>query len=69
LFLYDKETALLKINEWLQRKIFFHIKTLKLLFQHLHEKAFPYFQSALAADTSKSSHDGIEYFRSVIGFI
>ena len=69
LFLHEKKTALLKINEWLQQKVFFHIKTLKLLFHHLHEKAFPYFESALTADATKSSQGGIEYFRSLIGFV
>jgi hypothetical protein len=69
LFLHEMETALQKINEWLQQKVFFHIKTLKLLFHHLNDKAFPYFESALTTDVSKSSQGGIEYFRSLIGFV
>lgn len=69
LFLHEKETALQKINEWIQQKIFLHIKTLKLLFHHLNEKAFPYFESALSVDALKSSQGGIEYFRSLIDFV
>jgi hypothetical protein len=69
LLLHEKEIALEIINGWLAQKTFFHIKTLKLLFHHLHEQAFPYFESTLSADVSKSSQGGIEYFRSVIGFV
>jgi len=69
LLLHEKEIAIASINEWLKQKSFFHIKTLMLFYHHLKEKAFPYIESVLTDDVSKSSQGGIEYFRSLIGFV
>lgn len=69
LFLHDRETALQKINEWLQQKVFIHIKTVKLLYHHLKQEVFPYYETVLATEAAKGARGGIEYFRYFIGFI
>lgn len=66
LFLNRKETALQLVDEWLQKKIFIHLKTLKLFHYHLKEQSFFCFQTILQRDTK---YGGVDYFRSVIGFV
>lgn len=66
LFLNRKETALQFMNEWLQKKVFIHLKTLKLFYYHLQQECFYCFQTVLQRDTG---YGGVEYFRSVIVFV
>jgi Domain of unknown function (DUF4132) len=66
LFINRKETALQLMDEWLQRKIFIHLRTLKLFYYHLQQQSFNCFETILQRDTA---HGGVDYFRSVIGFV
>ena len=66
LFLFDKATAIQKLNDWIQLKTYVHLNTVNLIYHHLKEEAFFYYEQILRNDTSKA---GIEYFRQFIEFV
>jgi Domain of unknown function (DUF4132) len=66
LFLFDKATAIQKLNDWMQLKTYVHLNTVQLIYHHLKEEAFFYYEQILKSDASKA---GIEYFRQFIEFV
>ena len=63
LFKYEKGKATEIINEWVQAKAFIDVKTLSILYLHLKQDAFSFFDVVLQ---SGSAQGGIEFYKTLL---
>lgn len=62
----QKDKALELIDRWVNGKSFIHGKTLRIMYQHLQNDSFIYFELALKKDNSTGA---VEYTREVVEFM
>jgi len=60
---YKRENGIQIINNWVQSKVFIDAETLSILYTHLKQESFPFFESAIESPPTQSV---IEFYRSVV---